>query len=94
MTRGQFNLFVFICLLAFPLASFLLHWWADQRTRFGAFKIVQVGYAGSIFPTFVVLLLGLVYPEARDVLTGHDVFLALAGFAGVVMTLTALFLDR
>jgi hypothetical protein len=94
MTQAHFNWFVFICIFAFPLLSYLIHRHQQRQTDLSGFKLMQLGFAGATFPTFAILLVGLVYPRAREVLSGQDVFLALAGFAGVILTLATVFPER
>lgn len=90
MTQQTFHWLVFLSILTFPTITFFLHLHAARRTEVDGFNLIQLGFAGATFPTFV-LLLSLVAPEVREVLADQDVFLALAGFAGAVMTLRSLF---
>lgn len=91
MTQQLFHWLVFLSILSFPIIAFCIHLFAGRRSEMDGFKLIQLGFAGATFPTFVLLLISLVAPDVREVLAGQDVFLALAGFAGAVMTLQSLF---
>lgn len=92
-SSAEFNAWVLVSLIVFPLVAALVALAGNRRERVSAVFLIQHAYAGATFPTFVLLLFNLVHPPALAVLAEADtqIYMSIAGFTGVVLTVTSVF---